>query len=684
MNHLRFILFLLLSASVSAQSVTKKYAPVLPQPQLIDYKNGEFKARNLTIGFAAAPDKFDLFAAEQLSKYLSDVTREKLSVNTTSSERASILFKRNGASRPLATPGESLGKSSRELYQISITNNKIVITSPSSAGLYYAVQTLRQLVQVNGNEVIIPTAEIEDWPSLAYRGFMMDMSHAQFPTVAEIKRQIDFMSRWKANQYLFYSEMSIALKDFPEVMPDAHYTKEQIQNIVEYASLRHVDVIPNLELYGHLHDLLRLEKYADLAGVPHGSEFRGDDPRIKGVVASIVSSVADIFQSPFFHIGFDETTSLEIDARRLKRTPQDLYLERLDEVTKIVEAKGKHAMVWADMLQNYPEIIPKVSKKTIAIPWHYFPMEEKEYDQYVGAFTQAGIPIIVQGASINWNWLVPAYDVSFENTDRLLKAGRKYKATGYIHSGWTDDTQTLMRLTLPDIAYGATASWQQNPVNREVFLNGYARAETSANTSAHLHKAFTALLQSQALLRKIFDGTDEAFWSNPFEAENLAKAREHVADISQSRLLAEDAQANARLGMEISGDSSTFYSILVGAKLLDYLALKYIYAGEIAGFWEGVQKATDKKETMRLLHNEVIWKYHSRVADMLDAVVETKEYFRRAWLHEYTPFRMGVALGKYDYEFQYWLRLQRRLVRVDEDFKKTGTLPDLKDIAVFD
>ena len=54
--------------------------------------------------------------------------------------------------------------------------------------------------------------EIRDWPSLAYRGTMVDMSHGPLPTEAEIKRQLDFLARWKANQYYLYSEASIELR----------------------------------------------------------------------------------------------------------------------------------------------------------------------------------------------------------------------------------------------------------------------------------------------------------------------------------------------------------------------------------------------------------------------------------------------------------------------------------------
>ena len=82
-----------------------------------------------------------------------------------------------------------------------VSNNGAEISAHSSAGLYYAVQTVRQLVEDGAGEKFLAEVEIHDWPSVAYRGFMMDTSHGPLPTEDEIKRRIDFLARWKANQY---------------------------------------------------------------------------------------------------------------------------------------------------------------------------------------------------------------------------------------------------------------------------------------------------------------------------------------------------------------------------------------------------------------------------------------------------------------------------------------------------
>lgn len=658
--------------------------PVLPQPQKIIYGKGQLFLKGLTIGFASKPGVEDIFAAQELSVILSKIISTPVLVKETKIIEASIVFERTGDINPLPLPGEKTGPSSRESYKIKVTPGNVRITAPSSAGLFYAVQTLRQMIEGNGDKALLPEVEIEDWPSMAYRGFMMDMSHTQLPKIEEIKQQIDFLSRWKTNQYFFYSEASIELDGYPLLMADARYKKEQVKEIIEYAKARHIDVIPNMELYGHLHDLFRLEHYSDLSVIPHGGEFIPDDPRVKPILNDWITQISELFPSPFFHIGFDETWLLEDGAKKLNKSPEELYLAMLKQTTDIVERQGKIPLIWADMLQKYPSIIPKVSKKTIAVPWHYFPLNVDKYHQLFSPFSNAGIEIIVQSAIINWEWLVPASDVSSENTDLIIKAGRKYNVIGFINSGWTDDTQTLMRLGFPDMAYGSVASWQSDPVDRVNFFNNYSKAQYPQEISGLVEKAHKSLMVAGSLLKKSFGQTDAAIWANPFSLRSLKIVKDNKENIRNARLAAEDAQIYIKEVQKYGVDTTTFYAMLTGARMLDYLALKYLYADEIAEFWKQMTENTKDKSLPGLIYREITFKYHTRTSDMLDAIIELKEIFQKAWLNEYTPFRLGVALGKYDLEFQYWLRLQRRLEEVNRNFRADEPVPSLESLTKID
>ena len=659
----------------------KAHNSLLPQPQKISYGKSQLLLKGLTIGFACQPSSEDKFAAVELSELIEKATGSFAKILESGVTGTSIVFERIGRNSPLPIPEEKTGPGTRESYKISITPNRLMITASSSAGLFYGVQTIRQMIEGNGDKAFLPEAEIEDWPSIAFRGFMMDMSHTQFPRIDEIKRQIDFLSRWKANQYFFYSEASIELEGYPLLMADARFTKEQIKEVIEYARVRHIDVIPNMELYGHLHDLFRLETYSDLSVIPHGGEFKPKDPRVKPMLEDWISQVSSLFPSPFLHIGFDETWLLEIEAKKMNKAPEELYLEMLKQTTDIVEKNGKIALFGADMLQKFPAIIPRVSQKLIAVPWHYFPLANTEYDKLLMPFSKARVPIIVQGAIINWNWLVPEFGISLRNTDLLIAAAKKFNAIGYITSGWTDDTQTLIRLGFPDIAYGTASSWQQDPIDQENFFKEYTLAQYPPQIAEKVEKALHAMTASEALLSEALGATDPAFWDNPFLNDNLKRIEENKESLHKGRLMAEEAQVFLLSALKEGIDTSTLFTLYTGARLLDYLALKYLYAGEIADFWKQINESSNKIDTMRKLYMELAYKYHTRTSDLLDGIVTTKELFSKAWLMEYTTFRLGVALGKFDYEYQFWLKFQLRLERLYQHYNDGDALPSLESLS---
>ena len=250
-----------------------EHRPLLPRPQRITYGAARLPVNGLEIGFASSPSVEDGFAASELAAALAAASGSAVPVGDGEPSGRAILLKRTGSVAALPEKEEAPGPDCRESYRIKVTAAGAEIVAPSSAGLFYAAQTLRQMIEGRGGGAFLPEAEIHDWPSFAYRGFMMDLSHGSIMKEDELRRQIDLLARFKANQYYFYSEASIELKGYPLLNPKGRYSQDQVRRLIEYARERHVDVVPCLELYGHLHDLFRLERYADMAALPHGGDI---------------------------------------------------------------------------------------------------------------------------------------------------------------------------------------------------------------------------------------------------------------------------------------------------------------------------------------------------------------------------------------------------------------------------
>src|SRR5579864_4889655 len=162
---------------------------LLPRPQEVRYTSGSLSVQGLAIRFASTPTAEDRFAAAQLSAGLPGTT-----IRESGASGPAIVLHRAGGDAPLAGVNDAAGPDSRESYRIRVTPQGGEIQARTSAGLFYGVQTLLQMVEGAGNQAALPAVEVRDWPSLAYRGFMMDTSHGQLLRVEEIERQIDHLA----------------------------------------------------------------------------------------------------------------------------------------------------------------------------------------------------------------------------------------------------------------------------------------------------------------------------------------------------------------------------------------------------------------------------------------------------------------------------------------------------------
>jgi hypothetical protein len=657
---------------------------LLPQPQRAVWGKGNLPLAGVTVVVTGRASEEDRFAAAGLASALSSASGRPVAVGDGSAEGRQIQLIREGADMdaPLPAPGDHAGPDSREAYRLKVTPQGGEIRARSSAGLFYAIQTIRQLAAVSSDSGSLPEVEIEDWPSLAYRGLMVDTSHGPLPTEDEVKREIDFLARWKANQYYLYSEASVELSGYPILNPDARFTQQQVRRIVSYARERHIDVIPCMELYGHLHDLFRVERYAKLAIIPHGSEFDPRNPEVTPLLTNWIGQLADLFPSPFFHIGFDETSETGMVAGRNQVKPAKLFQEQLELVSGLVRLHGKTVLVWSDMFAKYPELIPLIPSGTIVVPWGYDPTV---YQPYWKPFADLPVPkFIATGVSI-WDQVAPDFARSFSNIDTFLAAGRPHGILGMINTLWTDDVAVLIKPAFPGIAYGAAAAWQAEPVNRASFFSDYAKVTYPGPVSAHVASGLDALGRSETTLAKAlgveWEETMPSFWDDPLNPRHLARAVAHKEDFRQTRLLAEEAEEHLSNALQLGGDASTLSGLLLEARMLDYAGMKNLYAAEMVDFWREMGSHPSPDKMTFYISGEISSHDHSRIADLMDRSGDLRQAYSAAWRESYTPYRLGGVLGKWDAEFQYWWRLKRKLDDYVATFHKGDALRPLESFS---
>jgi hypothetical protein len=661
------------------------HTPLLPRPQQIQYGTESVAMRTMQIVFSTAPNVEDRFAARELRSWMRDRTGLGVTIGSYGNEvngQLSILLDREGANdEPLAEPGDKPGENSREAYDLSVTKQGVKIHARSSAGIFYGTQELRQLIEGAGSQAVLPVVEIRDWPSMAYRGTMVDISHGPLPTEEEIKRQIDFLARWKANQYYLYSENSIELAGYPLLDAGARLTQQEVRRIVAYGRERHIDVIPNFDLYGHQHDLFRTEEYSDMSDQPHGTEFDPRNPKVMPLLTDWVNQFADLFPSRFVSIGFDETFQIEAatHATGAAAKPTELFVKQLAAVAGLFEKRGKHVMAYDDIMVKYPQIIPDLPPELIAVAW-YYTSEDPTYKRWLEPLIAHHVPHIVQPGVSSYDNIAPDFDTSFENIDSFLTAGRRSGALGLINSVWADDAQLLFRMSLPGMAYGAAAPWQSVPMDRAKFFSDYAQLMYPAAIAPDMASALSDMAIAETDLQKLLgDQSMLALWEDPFFPTYYNKLAAHRGDLHETRTHAERAETALFHAKSLGIDPDTVNSLMIGSELLDYAGEKFQTPLDLNAIWQNFGgRRPDSERWWNEWESQVTHYDHSYITDLMDRITGLEPAYRAEWLEEYTPYRLGAALGRWDAEYQYWRAVHETLRHFNERTKEGDALPRLE------
>ncbi len=255
-----------------------------------------------------------------------------------------------------------------EGYQLDIKEDGVTLYAGTPAGIFRGIQTIRQLLPIDMDKkdghIIMPTGTIQDKPTYAYRGSMLDVSR-HFFKVEDVKRYIDFLAAFKMNTlHLHLSDdqgWRIEIKKWPNLT--AHggktqvgggeggfYTQEQYADMVKYAQERYITIIPEIDMPGHTN--AALASYPELNCNGKAPElYTGTEVGFSTLCTSkeityqfiedVVAELAAITPGPYIHIGGDESHA----------TKKEDYLPFVNRVKGIVEKHGKTVIGWDETAQ---------------------------------------------------------------------------------------------------------------------------------------------------------------------------------------------------------------------------------------------------------------------------------------------------------------------------------------------
>ncbi len=371
---------------------------LVPLPQTVVRLKGSFTVGEKTRILA---DK----TAEKTAQYLAQRLRPSsglalpLEVHPSVEKpgRNTILLTTQGARADLGPEG----------YQLEATSGSVVIRAPTTAGLFFGVQTLLQLLPpevfrsapAQGVQWTLPCVRVEDVPRFAWRGMLLDVAR-HFFSKAELKQVIDSITLHKMNRLQLHltddQGWRLEIKRYPRLTeiggwrksiafnldprsstaygPDGRYggfyTQDDIREIIAYAETRHVTIVPELEMPGHASAALAAYPQYSCSGGPYSTDMSagvfagvycaGNEATYE-FIAGVLKEVSALFPGKYIHIGGDEVTKenwhgcakcQDLMRRENLKTEHELQSYFVRRVEKILNANGKQLIGWSEIREG--------------------------------------------------------------------------------------------------------------------------------------------------------------------------------------------------------------------------------------------------------------------------------------------------------------------------------------------
>ena len=340
---------------------------LIPFPTSVIPSTGNFVFSNAT-EISLEPSGELEALGNYLAEQLEEATGIRNMINSTSGDQ-------NDGSIQLALAGDTgLGE---EGYELSISTNAIKLSANRAAGLFYAIQTLRQLLPTHHvQNVSVPAVLIRDIPRFEWRGAMLDVAR-HFFGVEDIKRYIDLIAHYKMNRlHLHLTDdqgWRLEIKSWPKLTEigaktqvngggGGYYTQEQYKELVDYAQRRYTMIIPEIDTPGHTNAALasypELNSSEEAPALYEGTQVGFSTLWINTEITyqfldDVIRELAAITPTPYIHIGGDEARS----------TSEEDYKKFIKRIQEIVISHGKIAIGWSEI--GEAEILPG----TIAQHW---------------------------------------------------------------------------------------------------------------------------------------------------------------------------------------------------------------------------------------------------------------------------------------------------------------------------
>ena len=300
---------------------------------------------------------------------------------------------------------------------------------------------------------------------------MLDVSRGKVPTLATLFALVDGLAAHKYNQLQLYTEHTFHFPSHPTFGAGTDpLTAEDMLVLDAYCRPRHLELVPNLQSFGHQRHLLSLPQYRHLDEVGWRWSLTPAREATYQLLDDLYADFLPAFSSDWLNVDCDETWDLgtgQSKALAAELGKGRLYLQHILRLRELAAKHGRRIMLWADVLHHYPELVSELPDDVLLLDWEY-----EAADRYptTDALGKSGRAFWVCPGTSSWNTLFPRLDNALGNIRRFVRDGLAAGATGMLLTDWGDygHYQPLALSWYPYL-YGAATAWTGAQTTPEEF-----------------------------------------------------------------------------------------------------------------------------------------------------------------------------------------------------------------------
>ena len=643
--------------------------PVLPYPQHVKQGTAEIAfSPKITLAFAALEKQ----AAGRLTEHWNRFANK----TNTKGKEAIFTLGLLGKDKKFDDLVESIaattiGKIGEEGYVLILNNRHRIIAANTEAGLFYGLQSLKQLTRANWKKELV----VVDWPSFSNRVIYDDISRGPISTVSYIREQIERMAEIKINGLSFYIEHVVQPFSHPDFAPDSgKLTIPQIKELSVYAAKHHMHLIGSFQSFGHFEKILALPQYKSMGET--STLISPLDPKAKKFLENVIGELIDAFGSPYFNVNCDET--FDLTKGKSKKYIDSIgaakfYADHLKFLYDIVKKHNKKMMMWGDVALEHEDVLDMLPKDIIYLTWEYG--DKKSYDQWILPFKKRGLDFMVCPGILNSYRMFPDMVMARANIRGFIDDAVKHDAKGVITTIWDDGGTYLFSGDWYGVYVTADKSWNVNSINESSFDSRYELASYGTTNGAYV-KALNKLMELRTL--PITYNLNDQVW------------RQKILPDSGQQLIVNNTSAKAALeiinvadqSLRIANPKFNIADVAALQFAIDQYRLIIDSRVQLASVANQYSKALEMNKSEPKKIGSALLKADSLVKDLSTRTEQLKERFKIAWVKENQRYWLDVILQGYDKRINTLQQLSVALHRAAASLNSAPVLPAISAVRL--